>query len=108
MLRMEQKRQEKPRRKKVTLYLDAEPYDQMRDLLKQARGFSVSDLVSDMLRTMAEEFVPMINQMLDASPRERLKLIEKLYGELSGQSALEFARTYEYVAKRGEEEERQG
>ncbi len=103
MLRTEQKRSQR-RRKKVTLNLDAEPYETVQALIRQIPGISVSDLVSDALQMIADRFVPLIDQMAAVGPRERLQLLEQLYGQLSGQQALEFARTYEALGKKGAED----
>lgn len=98
MLRTEQKRQA-VRRRKVTLNLDVEPYETVQALIKQVPGVSVSDIVSDMLRMLSDRFIPVVQQMAEAGPRERLQMLERLYGDLSGQQALEFARTYESLGK---------
>jgi hypothetical protein len=97
----------KGKRQKVTLMIDSKAYRRVRDLVDQAPGLSVSDLVSELLPAFIDQVGPMVLEVAKAKNHtERLAVLERLYAEQTGQLALEFARTYHEVrsAMEGDEE----
>ena len=97
----------KAKRQKVTLNIDTKAYKAVRELVDQAPGLSVSDLVSELLLFVVDDIGPMVIEIANAKNHtERVAILERQYAEQSGQLALEFARTYHEVRSlTGEDEQ---
>jgi hypothetical protein len=96
----------KAKRQKVTLNIDTRAYRAVREVVDQAPGLSVSDLVSELLLAVVDEMKPVIEALVKAKNHtERIALIESYYAEQSGQLALEFARTYSALLAVKEDDE---
>jgi hypothetical protein len=93
------------KRQKVTLMVDSTTYRKVRTAVDQMPGISVSDLVSDLLAAVIDELGPRFIEMAQAKNHtERLQMLDKLYADLSGAQALEYARTYARLQAAREQE----
>ncbi len=95
----------KSKRQKVTLNIDTKAYRKVRELVDQAPGVSVSDLVSELLLAVVDQVAPMVLELAKAKNHtERMLILECQYAEQVGQMAIQFTRTYAQVLAQGEEE----